>query len=1055
MENGIYEQLITKLLQEKLEQVEGRYYVESQRLQASDAALYLSRFLQNVIHSVLDGSLKGADKLQLQVNLSNNLILWLKDYLQEEDISEQLIDAQGELLLALYETQNPVAADLKDHVAKVSPLTGLSQSELFTGSNLGLSLESEIKREIRSSDEIYWLVSFIKWTGIRIFADDLMLFGKSGKKMKIITTSYMGATDLKAVEFLSKIPNCSVKLSYNTGQERLHAKSYIFRRFSGFDTAYIGSSNISRSALTNGLEWNLKVTTQEIPHIIEKFKSTFETYWNSPEFELYKKGDSESYDRLKKALKQARGERGSDEATLFFDLEPRVHQKEILEKLKVERNIHGRFNNLVVAATGTGKTMVAAFDFKRFQKKNPHAKLLFVAHREEILKQSRQTFRAVLRDSSFGELWVGNYQPEHYDQLFVSVQTLKNKLSELQFSSDFYDFIIIDEVHHISANSYRPILKSFTPDILLGLTATPERQDGANILEDFCEVIAAELRLPDAINERYLCPFQYFGVDDTVDLSRISWQAGRYDRDELTKVYTMNDARVDHILRNMQDIIGDLSSIRALAFCVSQDHAEYMKRKFISQGVKAEVLTSRNGQDRTALRNQLVHREINVLFVVDIFNEGVDIPEVDTVLFLRPTESLTIFLQQLGRGLRLTDGKDCLTVLDFVGNAHANYDFASKFRALTGKNHISTLDEVEQDFPHLPLGCSIVLQKQAKEVILNNIKNAVINQRRLLGLVRSYSEQSNLPLTLKNFVKLNPNVSLEHIYSRKMDGGGGWSRLCLKAGVTNKELDKEIEKSMFRAISNRLLQCSSREYLQFVLNLVRNKFLWNQSSEIENQMAMMVHYDFRQKPGVNFGYSSLDESLRALGQDDVLCEELEAVLELALDRIEIQERPMKIGTPVALNLHARYSRDQILAAFGEHRFDRKSSSREGVLDIKEINTELLFVTLDKSDKKFSPSTSYHDYAVNEWLFHWQTQNSARPDKGKGLDYVEHVERNKQVLLFIREKSKDQYGRTMGFVNIGPVQIDSHNGHKPMNITWKLHEPLPPYLWHDAAKLAVG
>ena len=1055
MKTGIYEQLITQLLQEKLEQVKGRYYVESQTLQASDAALYLSRFLQNVIHSVLDGSLKGPEKLQLQVNLSNALILWLKDYLQEEDISEQLIDAKGELLMALYETQNPVAADLKNYVAKVSPLTGLSQSELFTGSNLGLSLESELKREIRSSDEICWLVSFIKWTGIRIFAEDLMQFGKSGKKLKIITTSYMGATDLKAVEFLSKIPNCSVKLSYNTGQERLHAKTYIFRRYSGFDTAYIGSSNISRSALTNGLEWNLKVTTQEIPHIIEKFKSTFETYWNSPEFEHYKKEDSESYERLKNALKQARGERGPDEPTLFFDLAPRIYQKEILEKLEVERNIHGRFKNLVVAATGTGKTMVAAFDFKRFQKKNPQAKLLFVAHREEILKQSRQTFRAVLRDHSFGELWVGNHHPEHYDQLFVSVQTLKNKLSELQFSRDFYDFMIIDEVHHISASSYRPILKNLSPDILLGLTATPERQDGANILDDFCGVIATELRLPDAINERYLCPFQYFGVDDPVDLSQTSWKAGRYDRSELTKVYTAGDARVDHILRNMQDIIGDLSSIRALAFCVTQDHAEYMMRKFISQGVKAAALTSRNGQDRTALRNQLIRREINVLFVVDIFNEGVDIPEIDTVLFLRPTESLTIFLQQLGRGLRLADDKDCLTVLDFVGNAHANYDFASKFRALTGKNHISTLDEIEQDFPHLPLGCSIVLQKQAKEVILNNIKNAVVNQRRLLGLVRSYSEQSSLPLTLRNFVKLNPNVSLEHIYQTKINGGGGWSRLCIKAGVTHKELDKEIEKSMFRAISNRLLQCSSREYLQFVLNLVRHKFSWDRSSEIQNQMAMMVHYDFWQKPGVNFGYHSLEESLRALGQDDVLCEELEAVLELALERIEIQELPMKIGIPLALNLHARYSRDQILAAFGEHQFDKKSSSREGVLDIKSINTELLFVTLDKSDKKFSPSTSYHDYAVNEWLFHWQTQNSARPDKGKGLEYVNHLALNKQVLLFIREKSKDEYGRTMGFVNIGPVKIDSYNGLKPMNITWQLHEPLPPHLWHDAAKLAVG
>jgi len=1055
MRSGIYELLITKLFQEKLEQVRDLYYVESETLQPADAALYLSRFLQNILHSILNGSLKGKDKLQQQVKLSNSLILWLKNYLDDTDLSEQLIDVRGQLLTALYETQNPVAADLKEHVSKVTPLTGISQSELFTGSNMGLSLESEIKREIRSADEICWLVSFIKWTGIRIFAEELMQYGKSGKKLKIITTSYMGATDLKAVEFLSTIPHCEVKLSYNTGQERLHAKTYIFRRHTGFDTAYIGSSNISRSALTNGLEWNLKVTTQEIPHIIEKFNSTFETYWNSREFENYKMGNSQSYNRLKKALKQARNYGSADEHILFFDLEPRVYQKEILEKLQVERSMHKRFRNLVVAATGTGKTMIAAFDFKQFKKNNPEAKLLFVAHREEILKQSRQTFRAVLRDPSFGELWVGNHNPEHYDQLFVSVQTLKNKLSELQFSQDFYQFIIVDEVHHIAASSYRPILERLSPKVLLGLTATPERQDGANILEDFCGVIAAELRLPNAINERYLCPFQYFGVDDNVDISSVSWKAGRYDSVELTKIYTANDARVDHILRNLQDIVADLSSMRALAFCVTQEHADFMKEKFASKGVKSGVLTSKNGSDRVTLRNQLVSREINVLFVVDIFNEGVDIPEIDTVLFLRPTESLTIFLQQLGRGLRLADDKDCLTVLDFVGNAHANYDFASKFRALTGKNHISTLDEVRQDFPHLPLGCSIILQKQAKETILHNIKNAVLNQRRLLGLIRSYPEQTSEPLTLKHFIDINPYVTLEHIYKIKIDGGGGWSRLCLKAGVKKQEVNKDIEKAMFRAISNRLLQCTSRKYLKFILKLTEKNFTWNFSKEIENQMAMMVHYDFWQQPGSKLYFTSLQESLQALGSDPILCGELKSVLKLALERIEIQELPMKIGLPIALNLHARYSRDQILAAFGEHQFDKKSSSREGVLDIKSMNTELLFVTLDKSDKKFSPSTSYHDYAVNEWLFHWQSQNSARPDKGKGLEYVKHLELGKQVILFIREKSNNLNGRAMGFVNIGPVQLDSYNGVKPMNITWQLHEALPPYLWNDAAKLAVS
>ena len=1053
--SGIYESLITEILQVRLEQIKSEFYIERQPLDANEAALYISRFLGVVLKSALDSLPNSDDRIARQIELSNALIRWLSDYLRNAELSENIIESQGQILTALFTTTNPVAADLKAHVAKITPLTGLAQSELFTGSNVSLSLESELKREILSCDEICWLVSFIKWTGIRIFAEELNEFTRSGRKLRVITTSYMGATDQSAVDFLAALPNTEIKLSYNTTQERLHAKAYIFLRNTGYDTGYIGSSNISRSALTNGLEWNLKVTTQEIPNIINKFKSTFETYWASPEFENYREGDEVSHERLKKSLKLARGGDRNDEDTIFFDIEPHIHQKEILERLTIEREVHNRWRNLVVAATGTGKTIISAFDFRRFFIKNPHAKFLFVAHREEILKQARQAFRGVLRKSSFGELWVGSSEPEHYNQLFVSVQTLNNKIDSLSLSSDFYDFIIVDEVHHIAAASYRPIINRFSPKILLGLTATPERNDGGNILEDFCGTIAAELRLPDAINRRYLCPFQYFGVDDTVDLSHAKWEKGRYLPSELTRIYRADDLRVRHIYQNMQDIIGDLRTIKCLAFCVSQEHAQFMAEQFLLLNVKTAVLTSQNSQERTILREQLTRGDINILFVVDIFNEGVDIPDIDTIIFLRPTESLTIFLQQLGRGLRLSEGKECLTVLDFVGNAHAEYDFASKFRALVGKSHVSTIDEVEQNFPHLPLGCSIILQKQAKEIILRSIKNAIATQRRLVGWIRAYPEQTNLPLTLKNFLCFNTAVTLEDIYKSKIDGGGGWNRLCIKAGILGRQLDQTIEQAMYRAIANRILQCTSRSYLLFLVKLIRNGFTWDELNPIENQMAMMAYYDFWQKPGKEYNFSSLQESMLALGRDAALVAECEDVLEIVLDSLDVAEVTMNVEIPTALALHARYSKDQILAAFGENSFEKKSSSREGVVEIKSLNLELLFVTLQKSEKKFSPTTMYHDYAISEYLFHWQSQNAARPDKGKGLSYIEHQSTGKLIILFVRERSTDENGKRMGFVNIGPVKIESYNGSQPMNITWQLAEPLPAYLWSDAAKLAMG
>jgi len=668
---GIYEQLITQLIESRIDRE--RFYVGEREMNSSEASTWLSRFLSNILEYAIDSVPAGDDRLQQQIALSNQLLLWLKTQIQDKDfIEDNLLASQGNILTALYELENPVSADLKNYINDIFPLTGLSQSELFCGSNAGLSLESELKREILSADKIYWLVSFIKWAGIRIFRKELEEFTSSSRELNIITTSYMGATDAKAVEYLASLPNTQVKLSYNTERERLHAKSYLFLRNTGYHTGYIGSSNLSHSALTNGLEWNLKITSQEIPHIINKSLSTFETYWASNDFEHFS-GDALSSEKLKKALSQQRGDYEAS-PTHFFDISPFPHQSDILEQLAVERSVHQRFRNLVVAATGTGKTLISAFDFARFIKAKPQANFLFVAHREEILKQARAAYRGVLRYSAFGELWVGGHTPEHYRQLFVSIQTLNSQLSQLNLTADYYDYIVIDEVHHIAASSYRAVLEHFSPAILLGLTATPERHDGGDILADFGGVVAAEIRLPEAINRRHLCPFQYFGIDDDTDLRTIPWSRGRYDIAQLTHLYTHNQARVDKILLSMHEIITDLSKMRALAFCVSKEHAQYMTQQLLLKGIKADVLTSDNSNERQQKQQAIRSGDINVLCVVDIFNEGVDIPEVDTLLFLRPTESLTIFLQQLGRGLRLAEGKECCTVLDFVGNSRPEYD---------------------------------------------------------------------------------------------------------------------------------------------------------------------------------------------------------------------------------------------------------------------------------------------------------------------------------------------------------------------------------------------
>ncbi len=1045
LQQGLYEELINKVITSKLDALNrNEYYIKESTIDKKEASRILSQYLIEIIRFALN-LISGDNSIEKQIELSNKIIFLLRTELKDEIFDNDVIGTEARILSAIFKKIDAPFSDFDKYLKEITPYTRLSQSELFTGSNAGISLESEIKKEILSSDKINFLVSFIKWTGIRIFEKELFEFTERGGQLRLITTSYMGATDLKAVEYLAGLRNTEIKVSYNTQNERLHAKAYLFLRNTGLHTGYIGSSNISRSALTSGLEWNLKVTTKEVGHIIDKFQKTFETYWLDKEFESFDK--KRHTEKLRVALKKERTTERINPAT-YFDIRPFPFQEDILEKLDTERIVHNRFRNLIVAATGTGKTVISAFDFKNFVRKNSNAKLLYVAHRKEILQQAQATFQGVLRDNNFGELWVDGFEPEKYDCVFASVQTLNNRIDKLSLSSSFYDFIIIDEVHHITASSYRPILKHFNPKILLGLTATPERMDGEDILKDFSDTIAAEIRLPEALNRKLLCPFQYFGITDSIDLSQVSWKNGRYLPSELTRIYTQNDNRVGGIISNLNKYLKDINDVRALCFCVTQEHAQFMAEKFLLAGLKANYLVSNRKQFREELRKNLKSKEINYLFVVDIFNEGIDIPEIDTVLFLRPTESLTVFLQQLGRGLRLVEGKECLTVLDFVGNSRPEYDYEGKFRALVGKTNTSIQKEVEDDFPHLPLGCSIGLEKKAKGFILQNIRNATsININQLLNKIRNYKHQTTLQLTLKNFTNLY-HLPLQFIYKK-----GNWKRLCVKAEQAE-DYPSINEKEIHRAINKKWLSCNSYSYFQFILLLAKKEFNidFDLLNEDEKTMCLMLHFDVWQNAR---GFHSLEESVRAIGRNKTLNKELIEVLEVLIDKIDFIEGEIELPFSQPLKLHSRYTREQILAAFGFSTFEKKSSNREGVAENKNLNAELLFIDLIKSEKDFSPSTLYEDYAISETIFHWQSQNATSSEKGKGLSYINHHSKGKKVLLFVRERNKDEYNNTMSYVFLGDGKLIDYYGSKPMNINWELREPMPPYLWKDSAKMAVG
>ena len=1046
MVEGIYEQLITKLVSSKLEDLDrSQFYIKESTIDKEEAAQVLSKHLNSTIGYALS-LIKGEHVIDNQIKIANRIIQLLKDEISNELLDGDLIDAEGKILKAVFEKTDAHFSDLDLHLKEITPYTRLTHSELFTGGNVGLSLESELKKEILSANRVDLLVSFIKWKGIIILEKELREFTERGGKLRVITTTYMGASDYKAIQLLSNLPNTEVKISYNTGNERLHAKAYLFYRNTGFHTGYIGSSNFSRTALTDGLEWNLKITTKEISHIIDKFQKTFDVYWQSNDFELF--NDEIHSEKLITSLKAGKMPQKSVNNLAFFDLKPFSYQKEILEKLEVERNVHNRYKNLLVAATGTGKTVISAFDYKKYKQENKTAKLLYVAHRKEILDQARSTFQGVLKDNNFGELWIGSFEPDKYDFVFASVQTLKNRIDEISLSPDYYDYIIIDEVHHISASSYRPIINYFKPTILLGLTATPERMDNENILDDFCDRVAAEIRLPEALNRKLLSPFQYFGISDSVDLSNVRWENGKYMPSELTKLYLSNDRRVGEIINNANKYLRDINDVRALGFCVTIEHAKYMAEKFTLAGFKANYLTSENSIERDDIRRRLSNKEINYLFVVDIFNEGVDIPEIDTVLFLRPTESVTVFLQQLGRGLRLSEGKECLSVLDFVANARPEYNFENKFRALIGKTTTPVQKEIEDNFPHLPLGCSIILEEKAKKNILDNIIAATsLRKSHLIQKIKNFEHQTTLPLTLTNFISFY-NISLQAIYKRE-----SWKRLLQLAGKIDNFEDFN-EKEIVSTILNKWLSTQSTSYFRFVLSVAKQGFSpdFKSFNDEEKIMLLMLHYDVW-KDSKNF--DSLESSIRTIGKNKVLTKEIIEVLEILLDKINFKETAIELPFKQPLKLHSRYTRDQILVAFGLSTFNKRSPNREGVAENKDINTEILFIDLIKSEEDFSPTTMYNDYAISETLFHWQSQNKTRSDTGKGLTYINHRDMKKKILLFVREKSKDEFGNTMGYVFIGEGNIQDYYGSQPMSINWVLNEPIPQYLWNASAKMSVG
>ena len=1050
LHHGLYEQVINNQLNSELAEIpEARKAVAP--IDKAEASKVLAQYLADVVQKGLDNVADNGGDISAQIALTNQIVDLIQNTTREADFAALGVDQRAEQLLALLRETDPRLAVGKTAADLSRPETSIAQSSLFTGAIHEPQMYTELKKEIVSADRIDMLVSFIKWSGLRLLMDELREFTQNGGELRIITTSYMGATDVKAIEELRQLPNTKIKVSYDTKRTRLHAKTYVFYRNTGFTTAYVGSSNLSNAAISSGLEWNVKVTKKDLPETIDKIAATFESYWNSSEFEYYSEDQKE---RLARALRAEKYIDGTNPEVYTMDIMPYSYQQEILDKLEAERKVRGYHRNLVVAATGTGKTVISALDYKRFRKQNPGrpCRLLFVAHREEILKQSLYTFRAVLKDANFGEMFVGSYKPDSIDNLFISIQTFNSQDFTTKTTPDYYDYIIVDEFHHAAAPTYQKLLAYYQPQILLGLTATPERMDGKSILPYFNNRIAAEIRLPEAIDRKLLCPFQYFGVTDTVDLDTLKWSAGGYDKGELTRVYTLSGAmanrRADLVIGSLLKYVTDINDVKGLGFCVSIEHAEFMCRYFNEHNIPSMFLTGHSpDEERKTAKQRLVAGEVRFIFVVDIYNEGVDIPEVNTVLFLRPTESLTVFLQQLGRGLRLAEDKECLTVLDFIGQAHKKYNFEDKFAALLSNTTRSVTRETKDGFVSVPKGCYIQLEKQAAKYILENIRASYGNTAGLVARVATFEEDSGLELTLKNF------LDYYHLDPRSIYKFSSFSRICARADAIE-DFEEPLEETLTKAFA-RLAVINSRRWITFLLNILPrlDDIDFNALSDTEKRMLQMFYITVWGKAAESWDNEEVLDNLYTLSDSTTLISELIYLLQYQYEKIDFIDEPVDLGFDCPLDLHCTYTRDQLLVAMD---FMKPATVREGVKWLPEKQLDVFFVTLNKSDKDYSPTTMYNDYSINETLFHWQSQSTTATDSPTGQRYINHRSKGTKVLLFVREFKSDRLtGGAEAYTYLGTANYVTHSGSKPMNITWKLDRPIPAKFLKMTNKLVVG
>ncbi len=910
-----------------------------------------------------------------------------------------------------------------------------------------MSMLRSIKEELSTCREFVFVVSFIRYSGLQLLISKLKELEKRGVRGRILTSVYMNITEPKALRKLREFSNIEVKI-YNAHRDSFHTKAYIFKRSSGLGTAIVGSSNISHQALLCGEEWNIKVG-EATGDIMEDSLRHFEKLWYSEEaievnegiigrYEEFRDSFDESRDFTFDFL-ESRGSRG--------EILPNSMQGEILERLKKMRE-GGIGRALAIAATGTGKTYLSAFDVANFSPK----RLLFLAHREELLRGAMATYERFFPREEMGYL-TGNEKSYDSRYIFATVQTLSKKESLERYSREHFDYIVVDEFHHSAAESYMRVIDHFKPEFLLGLTATPERMDGKDILEICDYNVAGEIRLKEALSRELLVPFHYFGIaDDTTDYSEIPEKNGHLVERGLSEKLSIN-TRVEFILSKIDEYLYDGKNMCALGFCVDKDHARYMREEFRSRGVKSEVILADTPlKERSRILEDLKENRIEIIFTVDIFNEGIDIPQLNLLLFLRPTESSTIFIQQLGRGLRKHDNKSYVTILDFIGNYSKSFVGAAAITRELGENQEGVRKNIEEGFGGLPGSSHIEFDRICQRRILDKIGSIKYTSKNYLKeRYLEVRDKYDRPLQPIDFLYEGDTferlvASFGSFYLAKRTAGDlpeGNVVEDRKALELLERLDSMIpikrphEVLILKEI---LLKGRRRIEAEDIVEIIGKGSREVQNQRTERAFSELAEGYKKQEWSfgrVEDGFIGGEEVIKIL-EDKRIYKMVESRIEYALHRYE-REFELQDGS---LEVHREYSRLELQILLDSQ--VPKGSWRAGYAVAQD--DICLFITMEKGADT-EEHLLYDNYFDNQEIVQWISQNKTSHSSKVGEMFVKHRGQGRRVHIFIR-RSREGQGITRNFIYLGEADYHTSYGDKPMYIKWRLHNKVPDKIFLD-------